>query len=329
MLRHKKLVSNVLVLAAIAVTIVFGLMNGFGKFVESAAPVSAKPVAVVKAERAKLVRTVSLTAEMRPWQEIDMHAKVAGYLKSIAVDIGDKVRAGQTIATLELPEQRQDQAKAEADYQVAKLDYDRIGSVMKKHPGLLAQEDLDKSRGAYEEAKAVYERTKILADYAVIAAPFAGVITKRSADPGALVQAGTASNTQAMPLVHLAEMDKLRLVFPVPESIVAMIKVGMPVDVGIQATGHTVHGSVSRMSDKVDPATRTMHVEVDLDNADLHWKAGMYATATITLNAKSDALAAPVQAVVTGDKPNVWVVNARNVVALTIIDRHNGEPSLR
>ena len=107
---------------------------------------------------------------------------------------------------------------------------------------------------------------------------------------------------------------KLRLVFPVPESIVAMIKVGMPVDVGIQATGHTVHGSVSRMSDKVDPATRTMHVEVDLDNADLHWKAGMYATATITLNAKSDALAAPVQAVVTGDKPNVWVVNARNVV---------------
>ena len=85
----------------------------------------------------------------------------------------DKVRAGQTIATLELPEQRQDQAKAEADYQVAKLDYDRIGSVMKKHPGLLAQEDLDKSRGAYEEAKAVYERTKILADYAVIA-PFRG-----------------------------------------------------------------------------------------------------------------------------------------------------------
>jgi RND family efflux transporter MFP subunit len=200
---------------------------------------------------------------------------------------------------------------------------------MKKHPGLLAQEDLDKSRGAYEEAKAVYERTKILADYAVIAAPFAGVITKRSADPGALVQAGTASNTQAMPLVHLAEMDKLRLVFPVPESIVAMIKVGMPVDVGIQATGHTVHGSVSRMSDKVDPATRTMHVEVDLYNADFHWKAGMYATATITLNAKSDALAAPVQAVDTGDKPNVWVVNARNVVALTIIDRHNGEPSLR
>jgi RND family efflux transporter MFP subunit len=233
MLQHKKLVSIVLVLAAIAVTIVFGQMNGFGKFVESAAPVSAKPVAVVKAERAKLVRTVSLTAEMRPWQEIDMHAKVAGYLKSIAVDIGDKVRAGQTIATLELPEQRQDQAKAEADYQVAKLDYDRIGSVMKKHPGLLAQEDLDKSRGAYEEAKAVYERTKILADYAVIAAPFGGVITKRSADPGALVQAGTASNTQAMPLVHLAEMDKLRLVFPVPESIVAMIKVGMPVDVGI------------------------------------------------------------------------------------------------
>ncbi|MDR3560873.1 MAG: efflux RND transporter periplasmic adaptor subunit [Negativicutes bacterium] len=275
---------------------------------------SIKTVAVAKVERTNLSRTMQLTAEMRPWQEIDIHAKAAGYLKTITVDIGDQVKADQVIATLDLPEQRQDQAKAEADYQVAKLDYDRIEAVIKKQPGLLAQEEVDKARAIYEEAKATYERSKVMADYAVITAPFDGVITKRSVDLGALVQAGTASDTQSLPLVHLAEMDKLRLDFPVPESNVALIKVGMPVDVKMQATGETVHSNVARMSDKVDEATRTMDVEVDLDNNDLHLKPGMYATATIALDTKDDALAAPVQAVTTGDKPNVWVVNAEGTV---------------
>lgn len=273
-----------------------------------------RTVAVVKVERTNLSRAMSFTAEMRAWQEVDVHAKVAGYLKAINVDIGDQVKQSQTIATLDVPEQNQDRAKAEADYNVAKLDYDRIQAVTRKQPGLLAEEEVDKARGAYEEAKAVFERTKILADYATIQSPFDGVITKRFADPGALVQAGTASDTQAMPLVHVAEMDKLRLDFPVPESIVAQVKVGMPVTVTIQATNETIASQVARMSGRVDAATRTMKVEVDLDNNDLHLKPGMYAGVALTLATQSNALAVPVQAVAMGDKPNVWLVNAQNIV---------------
>ena len=314
MRQYKIFIGLSFVLAVAATLAIIMTDSHASKSTEPSNLATGKAVAVAKVERTNLSRTIQLTAEIRPWQEIDIHAKVAGYLKTITVDIGDKVRSGQVIATLDLPEQRQDQAKAEADYKVAKLDFDRIEAVIQKQPGLLAQEEVDKARGTYEQAQATYERMKILADYAVIKAPFSGVITKRSADPGALVQAGTASNTQAMPLVHLAEMDKLRLDFPVPESNVSLIKVGMPVDVSIQATGEVVHGSVARMSDKVDPATRTMDVEVDIDNSDLRLKPGMYATAVISLDTKQDTLAAPVQAVVTGDKPNVWVVNTQNVV---------------
>jgi len=275
--------------------------------------VSEKTVAAVKVGRADLARTISLAAEMRPWQEIDVHAKVSGYLKEIVVDIGDQVKAGQTIATLDVPEEDQDQAKAEADYKVAKLDYDRIETVIKKQPGLLAQEEVDKAKAAYEETKATYERMKILASYAVISAPFDGVITKRSVDPGALVQTGTSS-AQAPALVHLAEIDKLRLDFPVPESIVPLVRAGMSVDVMIQATGETLHSTIARMSDKIDPATRTMDVEVDLDNMDLRLKPGLYATAILTLDASRNALAVPVQAVSTDGAPNVWVINASHVV---------------
>jgi RND family efflux transporter MFP subunit len=295
------------------ITVVLGaVLAVFANFPASAES-APKTVAAVKVERTNLARAVSLTGEIRAWQEIDIHAKVSGYLKTITVDIGDQVKTGQVIANLDLPEEQQDQVKAEADYQVAKLDYDRIQTIIRKKPGLLAEEDVDKAKATYEEAKATYERMKILSGYAVITAPFDGVITKRSADLGALIQAGTSSGGQA-PLVHLAEIDKLRFDFPVPESIVSAIKVGMPVDIAIQADGKVLHSQVARMSDKVDSATRTMDVEADLDNTDLQLKPGLYATAKIALDAKQDALAAPVEAVAMGKNPTVWVINAQNVI---------------
>ncbi len=285
-----------------------------GKPAEAEAQTAPKTVAVVKVERTNLARTVMLEAEMRPWEQINVHAKVSGYLKTINVDIGDKVKKGEVLATLEVPEQQQDQAKAQADYTVAKLNFERIEAVIKQHPGLLAQQEVDDAQGKCEQAKAAYERTKILSDYANIIAPFDGVITKRSVDPGALVQAGTASETQSLPIVHLADIYKLRLDFPAPEQIVRQMYVGMPVDVVIHAAKETVHSQVARMSDAVDPSTRTMIVEVDLDNKELKLKPGMYADATVPLAAKKDALAAPMQAVIMGKHPEVWVVDKQNMV---------------
>ncbi len=272
-------------------------------------------VAATRVERADLARDTAYTAEMRPYLDADLHAKVAGYLKTIAVDIGDRVKAGQAIATLELPEQEADLAKAQADYDVMKLSYDRIAGVAAKEPGLLAQQEVDKARGDYEMALAALNRTKVFVQYAQITAPFDGVITKRYADPGALIQAGTTSSGQSTPVVHLSELARLRLDFPVPQSIAPDVTIGMPVDITIPATGQKTGGTVARDTDNVDPSTRMMTVEVDIDNRDLRLKPGMYAMATLAVKSVKHALALPVQAVGFGDNPDVWTIDAGGKIA--------------
>lgn len=179
-------------------------------------------------------------SELRPYEEVDLHAKVAGYVESINVDIGDQVKKGDLIATLELPEAQNDldralasQRRSEEDIKRAKASYDevrvaldRLTAVDKVKPNLIARQDIDAAdarektaaaslAAAREQAKASEAEVKKLEtmlQYARITAPFDGVITARYADKGALIQAGTSSSTQAMPLVRLSENKRLRLV---------------------------------------------------------------------------------------------------------------------
>lgn len=268
-------------------------------------------VSVVKITRSNLTEKLTLSAELVPYQKATLYAKVSGYLKTINVDIGDQVKAGQTLAVLEVPELKDDLADSKARYDEAKLEYDRISAVPKNHPGLIAQEDVDKARATYEMAQAKFEHAKTLLKYSIITAPYDGIITQRFVDEGALIQTGTSSSTQAHPVVEVAENTKLRLVFPVPESVVMQVNPGDKAEITIQATGETLVGTISRSADKVDTNTRTMQTEVDLDNTNLKMKPGMYAAVTLLLHQKKDALAVPIQAVELGDKPNVWIVNAQ------------------
>ena len=302
-------------------------------------PGDAPTVAAVKIGRGDIAQTLTIAAEFRPFQEIEVHAKVAGFLKSISVDVGDRVRAGQLLAVLEIPELqdeiRQDEAavkraseeinRAQADleraqsvYDVAHLGATRLANVMKVRPNLVAQQDIDEASGrdrvaeaqvataraalasAKEQldfAKAGQSKTQTLFDYARITAPFAGVITHRYADTGAMIQAGTSSQTQAMPIVRLSQNDRLRLVIPVPESAVSRIHLGTPVDVVVQSLHKTVRGLVARFADRLDTETRTMRVEVDVPNANLELVPGMYADASLVLDQVKGVVVAPVQAV--------------------------------
>lgn len=296
-------------------------------------------VAVARAERADLSRTLTLAAEFRPFQEVDIHAKVAGYVKSIFVDVGDRVKTGQELAILEIPElrdelQQNDAAvqrsaeeirraeaelqRAESAHQVAHLGSTRLAGVMKSRPNLVAQQDLDDAaaRDRMAEAqvatakaalaaaqqqlavsKASASRTRTLLDYSRITAPFAGVITHRYADTGSMIQAGTSSQTQAMPVVKLSQNDRLRLVIDVPESAVSRIHLGQPVGVRVDAVGRSFPGAIARFARKVNPDTRTMETEVDVDNRDLTLVPGMYAYTTITLDQVPGALSVPVLAI--------------------------------
>ncbi len=137
-------------------------------------------------------------------------------------------------------------------------------------------------------------------DYTRVTAPFAGVITKRYADTGSMIQAGTASQTQAMPVVRLSQNSLLRLILPVPESIVPRIRVGQQLEVNVPSLNRTFPGKVARFSNKVQSSTRTMDTEVSVPNPNLVLIPGMYAEVDLTLDRRPAALAIPVSAVDAG-----------------------------
>jgi RND family efflux transporter MFP subunit len=285
--------------------------------------VQALPVAVARVTREDLTQELVCDAELRPYQEIDLHAKVAGYLQTIKVDIGDRVKAGQLLATLEVPELLDElhnamatEQKAEADYTNAHRIYGRLAAVNKQHPNLVAQQELDtadaKDRttaASIAASKADVAKYNTLEDYTRITAPFDGVITKRYADPGALIQAGTASSTQTLPLVRLSQNDRLRLDIPVSVSYVSRVKVGDPVEIRVDSYGTTLTGTIARSTRKVETATRTMEVEVDVPNADLRLIPGMYASVVLRLEHREKALVVPVEAVSRQKSCTVFVVD--------------------
>ncbi|MGC2660972.1 MAG: efflux RND transporter periplasmic adaptor subunit [Bryobacteraceae bacterium] len=308
-------------------------------------------VPVAKPERANLSDDLTVTAEFVPYQEIDVMAKVAGYIRKINVDIGDRVKTGQVLAVLEVPEMQDDMARAAAEvdeskseivtarddlnraksvYDMAHLSYTRVLDVSKKEPGLVPQQEVDEvhSKDLVAEAevsaaqsnlqsaerkenmaKAAQDRWQTLEKYTVITAPFAGVITKRYANVGAMIQAGTASQTQAMPVVRLSQNTLLRLILPVPESAVPSIRNGGTVDVTVSALHRTFPGRVTRFADEVQKSTRTMDTEVDVPNADLILVPGMYADVKLCLQRSNNALTVPLEAVDDSNgTPEVFVV---------------------
>ncbi|MGH9693344.1 MAG: efflux RND transporter periplasmic adaptor subunit, partial [Bryobacteraceae bacterium] len=265
----------------------------------------APTVAVAKAKTEDMSHGLVLTAEFKPFQEIDVMAKVAGYVKKINVDVGDRVKQGELLAVLEIPEMADDQARAqsmlghsqaevarardelqraESSRDIAHLSYTRLSDVAKRRAGLIAQQEIDdaQSKDMMAEAQvsaaksnlsateqqvhvstAELQKVKTLADYIRVTAPFAGVITKRYADTGSMIQAGTSSSTQVMPLVKLSENRLLRLILPVPESAVPTVHVGQQVEVCVPTLNRSFPGRVARYADKLSSGTRTMDTEVD------------------------------------------------------------------
>ena len=320
----KKLIYPFAALAVIALLVAFARL---GRGREAAAAPRAT-VAAARVRRATLARTITLSAEFRPFQEVSVHAKVAGYVRSIRVDVGDHVRRGDTIATLEIPELADDVRKAAAATQASReelkraqarhdelhLVSQRLQQVVLQRPNLVAQQDIDSARDqdmageasldaarhSVEEGEANESRMQTMLGYGVISAPFDGVVTRRYADTGALIQAGTSSNTQAMPVVSLAEDRLLRLAFPVPESAVPFVREGTTVQIEVLAVHRQFAGKVARLAGQVDRETRTMLTEVDVPNPDLGLTPGMYATVTLTLDQRTNVLAVPIRAVAEG-----------------------------
>jgi RND family efflux transporter MFP subunit len=316
-----------------------------------------RAAAIVEVTRGNLASSLTIAGQFQPYQQVDLHAKVSGYIRWIKVDIGDRVHQGEVLAQLEVPELQNQVEGAQAEvrhsqsditraqseiissestYSALHAEYTRLEEASKERPGLIAEQELDDARAKDQQAaaqvgvakasldamqqqlgvsSATRSRLQTMSGYEQIVAPFTGVVTKRYADTGTLIQAGQDNNTNTLPVVQVAESDLLRLRMPVPESDVPYIQVGGVVQVKVNATGHTFAGKIIRFSRALDTNTRTMLTEVDVPNRDLSLSPGMYAETTIQLVQRNEALILPAQAVVqSGDQSYVLVVDAANHV---------------
>jgi RND family efflux transporter MFP subunit len=344
------------ILLALGVLALAAILLRPSKRAPAQAAQSAPAAATVVVQRAPIANSFSVAGEFIPWQEVDLHAKVAGYIQRINVDIGDHVREGETLAVLEVPElnaqvegaaagvrhsteeiqrEKNEVARAEAAHAALHAAYDRLRQASQARPGLIAEQELDDAQAKdrtsdaqVEVAKsalsaatqqlavsrATHRQVTTMQDYSRITAPFAGIITWRYADTGALIQAGT-SNASSMPVVKVADVDVLRLRIPVPESVAAGVRLGDVAEVRVQATGEKFSGKVARFTGSLDRSTRTMQVEIDVTNKGYKLSPGMYADVTLTLQNQPNALSLPVTAVHrSGSNTTVMLVDATDRV---------------
>lgn len=258
-----------------------------------------EPVAVVtlRPTRGDIVRYVTLPGTLRANQQVTLQARVAGFVKSIAVDRGDVVKAGQSLAEIEVPELVAERAKQVAETRVAEREFHRLEAARAQAPDLITAQVLDAATGRWEIARAQLEHADTLLRYASVTAPFAGVVTARFVDPGAFVPAGSGGPVSA--IVTLADTAVLRAQVAVPEAEAIHIRVGQPVRVTLEGLNQKVFaGTISRHSGALDDATRTLWVEADLPNGEAQLRPGMYATLRLGVERHTGVLLIPTDALV-------------------------------
>lgn len=231
-------------------------------------------------------------------QEATLYAKISGYLKTLKVDKGDQVKAGDLLAELEVPELLAEQAEVKAEMAVARANFDRMSEARQKAPDLVVPQTVDDLRGRWEVAQAKAQRTEMLLQYTRITAPFSGVVTARFLDPGAFVAAPSGGGaTQNGALVTLMDYGRVRVQVAVPEAEVPFITNGVPAQIRVEELGGRVFpGTVTRFAHALDAATRTMLAEIELDNPRHEMRPGTYATVQLELERKTSSLLIPVQA---------------------------------
>jgi len=270
-------------------------------------------VQVTHPARGDIIRYVKLPGTIRANQQATLYAKVGGYLKTLTVDKGDRVQAGQQLGEIEVPELQADLAKYEAEVRVAQRDYQRITEAQKKAPDLVVAQSVDEGLGRVEVAKANLDRTETLLGYARIAAPFAGIVTARFVDPGAFIPSATSgSAAQTAAIVTIADFNVVRAQVALPETEASLAQVGQPVLVTVEgAGGKTFQASISRISYALDEATRTMLAEADMPNPDLILRPSMYAVIKVGLEKHRDAMLIPIDALLM-EKSNASVFVAED-----------------
>lgn len=313
----KKLLSHFLIGCAGILTA--SQLAGCDRSAKTTASAPVANVQVVHLKPGEITRRITLPGNLRAYQETMLYAKVPGYLKSIAVDRGDWVKANDVLAEIEAPEMLADVAKFKAEADVAEMEVKRVNEAIKKAPDLVIPLTVDAARGKYEIAKANLARIETLLGYAKITAPFGGVITKRWVDVGAFIPAATSSSAaRSAAVVTLMDFDRVRIDVAIAEPEVPLIKKDLAVKVTVaELPGRVFDGTITRFAYALDESTKQMMTEIEISNVDHTLRPGMYASCQIALEKKTDAQLLPAEALIS-EKNKSFVFALRDNKAVRV-----------
>lgn len=265
-------------------------------------------VLVVPVLHAPQARSIEVPGTIHGYIETPVYAKIAGYLKRIYVDKGDRVQKGQLVALLESPELDHQVANARATYDLARITDQRNQALVRF--GVVAQQQADNAHAEMKEAKAALDQLIATQAYETIPAPFSGIVTARYVDPGTLIPQATSQSGTVTPIISMATNSSLRIYSDVPQSTAPFIRDGDPATVSVTEYPRRIFsGTVTRHADALVSQTRTMLVEVDLPNKDQALYPGMYATVKFQVNVSAEAPMVPDDALIFRDgKPFVPLV---------------------
>ena len=237
-------------------------------------------VQVATIEQGPKERQITLLADTRPYQTATLYGKVGGYLKSIAVDRGDRVKAGQVVAEVESAETDRQYDAAVSDLQNKRKNAEREGDLVKH--GWTSVQSADQANTAYQMAQANMEQLAVMKSYEVLRAPFDGTVTARFVDIGALVQSSVTNQTSNQPVMIIADMSRLRVDVYVEQKDVPYVHVGDLADVVDGANSERkAQAHISRTAEQLDPRTRTLFVELEVDNSNGFLVPGSFAYVTL------------------------------------------------
>jgi RND family efflux transporter MFP subunit len=265
-----------------------------------AAPAQPVPVRAVQLARHDFARDTAQPATAEAFYEADLGAKVSGHVSELRVDIGDRVKAGQMLARLAVPELTQARNAAAADVAAMRSAYDRTAELAQRNS--VTQRALTEAKSKLDAAIAREAEAAADLEYTAIQAPFDGVVTLRTIDPGDMVYQASSPKGKTEPLLRVAKLDTIRVKTYVPERDAIWVNAGDAATVSFDALpGRAFSAPVARVAGVLDPATRTMLVEIDLANPDGQIRPGFYGQTRIALERHDGALALPPSAVRTDD----------------------------
>jgi membrane fusion protein (multidrug efflux system) len=225
-------------------------------------------------------RLITLLGDTRPCQTATLYGKVSGYVRSIPVDRGDQVKAGEVVAEVESAEIDRQYDSAVTDLQNKRKNAERERDLVSR--GWTSVQSADQANTAFRMAEANVAQLDVMKSYEVLRAPFDGTVTARFVDLGALVQSSVTNQTSNQPVVTIADLSRLRVDVYVEQRDVPFVHVGDMADVadGSNPDRH-VRARIARTSDVLDPRTRTLFVELDVDNSEGFLLPGAFAYVTL------------------------------------------------